>query len=61
MLGKCSSQRLVNVFPNVWQMFFPTFGKCIFQRLANVFSNVWQMYFPTFDKNIFKVKKSVDK
>ena len=61
MLGKCSSQRLANVLPNVWQMFFPTFGKCFSQRLANVFPNVWQMYFPTFDKNIFKVKKSVDK
>ena len=31
MLGKCFSQRLVNVFPNVWQMYFPTFDKNIFK------------------------------
>ena len=40
MLGKCFSQRLANVFPNVWQMYFPTFGKCIFQRLIKIFSRL---------------------
>ena len=70
------TQRLTQLFRNVWNNFYPTFDITLFnvwhnhyptfdntiiQRLIILLSNVWHNHYPTFDKTFVRRLKNAEK